>query len=46
MEQFKALKDDGYLYAVSLETYWNGGGTPKKSSGQSSAEMKHLFEQG
>ncbi len=38
--QFKALKNDGYRYAVSLETHWNGGGTPEKSSRQSWAGMK------
>ena len=27
--QFKALKRDGYRYAVSLETHWNGGGSPE-----------------
>jgi hypothetical protein len=38
--QFKALKRDGYHYAVSLETHWAGGGTPEKSSRQSWAGMK------
>ncbi len=28
--QFKALKRDGYRYAVSLETHWNGGGSPEE----------------
>jgi L-ribulose-5-phosphate 3-epimerase len=27
--QFKAFKRDGYRFAVSLETHWNGGGTPE-----------------
>ncbi len=43
--QFKALKRDGYHYAVSLETHWGGGGTPEKSSRQSWAGMKGLLRQ-
>lgn len=42
--QFKALKRDGYRFAVSLETHWDGGGTPEKSSRQSWAGMKELLE--
>jgi L-ribulose-5-phosphate 3-epimerase len=42
--QFKAFKQDGYHYAVSLETHWDGGGTPEKSSRQSWAGMKDLLE--
>jgi sugar phosphate isomerase/epimerase len=38
--QFRALKRDGYQYAVSLETHWHGGGTPEESSRQSWAGMK------
>lgn len=38
--QFKALKRDGYHYAVSLETHWRGAGTPEASSRQSWAGMK------
>src|SRR6202140_5965983 len=38
--QYKALKRDGYPFAVSLETHWNGGGTPEESSRQSWAGMK------
>jgi sugar phosphate isomerase/epimerase len=41
--QFKALKRDGYHYAVSLETHWAGGGTPEESSRQSWAGMKKLL---
>jgi L-ribulose-5-phosphate 3-epimerase len=41
--QFMALKRDGYHYAVSLETHWDGGGTPEKSSRQSWAGMKTLL---
>lgn len=42
--QFKALKRDGYHFAVSLETHWQGGGTPEKSSRQSWAGMKDLLQ--
>jgi sugar phosphate isomerase/epimerase len=41
--QFKALKRDGYHYAVSLETHWGGGGTPEESSRQSWVGMKKLL---
>src|SRR6202140_3430581 len=43
--QFKALKRDGYRYAVSLETHWNGGGSPEESSRKSWAGMKRLLQQ-
>jgi sugar phosphate isomerase/epimerase len=43
--QFKALKRDGYHYAVSLETHWHGGGTPEECSRKSWAGMKKLLEQ-
>jgi L-ribulose-5-phosphate 3-epimerase len=43
--QFKALKRDGYHFAVSLETHWSGGGTPEESSRQSWAGMKKLLQQ-
>jgi len=43
--QFKALKRDGYRFAVSLETHWNGGGTPEESSRQSWAGMTKLLQQ-
>jgi L-ribulose-5-phosphate 3-epimerase len=42
--QFAALKRDGYRYAVSLETHWDGGGTPENSSRQSWAGMKDLLQ--
>jgi L-ribulose-5-phosphate 3-epimerase len=42
--QFKALKRDGYHFAVSLETHWNGGGTPEESSRRSWAGMKGLLQ--
>jgi len=41
--QFQALKRDGYRYAVSLETHWNGGDTPEESSRKSWAGMKDLL---
>jgi len=43
--QFRALRQDGYRYAVSLETHWDGGGTPQNSTRQCWAGMKHLLNQ-
>jgi len=43
--QFKALKRDGYHFAVSLETHWSGGGTPEECSRKSWAGMKTLLQQ-
>jgi sugar phosphate isomerase/epimerase len=43
--QFRALKQDGYRFAVSLETHWNGGGSPEESSRKSWAGMKRLLEE-
>jgi len=43
--QFKALKRDGYHYAVSLETHWNGGGSPEECSRKSWAGMKKLLQE-
>ena len=43
--QFRALMSDGYRFAVSLETHWNGGGSPEESSRKSWAGMKKLLEQ-
>ena len=43
--QFKALKRDGYHYAVSLETHWEGGGSKEECSRQSWAGMKKLLQQ-
>ena len=43
--QFKALQRDGYHLAVSLETHWNGGGSPEESSRKSWAGMKKLLQQ-
>jgi len=42
--QFKALKRDGYVYAVSLETHWRGG-TPEESTRQSWAGMKKELQE-
>jgi sugar phosphate isomerase/epimerase len=42
--QFRALKQDGYRRAVTLETHWRGGGTPEESSRQSMAGMKALLQ--
>jgi L-ribulose-5-phosphate 3-epimerase len=43
--QFKALKRDGYHFAVSLETHWHGGGTPEESTRQSWAGMKKELQE-
>ena len=43
--QYKALKRDGYHFAVSLETHWNGGGSPEECSRKSWAGMKKLLQQ-
>jgi L-ribulose-5-phosphate 3-epimerase len=41
--QFRALKNDGYRHACTLETHWRGAGTPEESSRQSFAGMKDLL---
>jgi sugar phosphate isomerase/epimerase len=38
--QFRALKQQGYHHAVSLETHWRGAGTPEASSRVSMADLK------
>ena len=43
--QFKALKRDGYQFAVSLETHWRGPGTPEESTRQSWAGMKKELQE-
>lgn len=43
--QFRALKNDGYHYAVSLETHWRGGGTPEESTRISFAGMKKCLKE-
>lgn len=42
--QFGALRQDGYHYAVSLETHWRGAGTPEESTRQSWAGMKEALQ--
>jgi len=42
--QFRALKQQGYKYATSLETHWRGAGTPEESTRQSWAGMKEELE--
>jgi sugar phosphate isomerase/epimerase len=42
--QFRALQNDGYRGALSLETHWRlEGGTPEQSTRQSMAGMKELL---
>jgi sugar phosphate isomerase/epimerase len=43
--QYKALKRDGYHFAVSLETHWSGGGSPEECSRKSWAGMKKLLQE-
>jgi sugar phosphate isomerase/epimerase len=38
--QLRALRQDGFRYAVSLETHWRGAGTPEASSRISMADLK------
>jgi L-ribulose-5-phosphate 3-epimerase len=38
--QLRALKRDGFHYALSLETHWRGAGTPEASSRISMAGLK------
>lgn len=42
--QFAALKQDGYRYAVSLETHWHGADSPEESTRQSWAGMKAALQ--
>ncbi|HVW76095.1 MAG TPA: sugar phosphate isomerase/epimerase family protein [Alloacidobacterium sp.] len=42
--QFKALKQDGYHYAVSLETHWRGAGTPEASTRVSMKGLKESLQ--
>jgi L-ribulose-5-phosphate 3-epimerase len=42
--QFRALKQDGYRHAVTLETHWRGAGTPEESTRQSLAGMRTLLQ--
>src|ERR1700674_2248034 len=43
--QFRALKRDGYHFAVSLETHWRGADTPEESTRQSWAGMKKALQE-
>jgi sugar phosphate isomerase/epimerase len=43
--QFRALKQDGYRFAVSLETHWGGGGSPEQSTRKSWAGMERQLKQ-
>lgn len=43
--QFKALKRDGYRFAVSLETHWSGGGTKEECTRKSWEGMKKLLQE-
>lgn len=42
--QFRALKRDGYHYAVSLETHWRGAGTPEASTRISMKGLKTTLQ--
>jgi len=43
--QLRALKHDGYRYAVSLETHWRGAGTPEASTRISMKGLKEALAQ-
>jgi L-ribulose-5-phosphate 3-epimerase len=42
--QFRALKQQRYKFATSLETHWRGAGTPEESTRQSWAGMKEELQ--
>lgn len=42
-EQFRAMLRDGYRGTMSLETHWNGGGTPEESTRICMAGTKELL---
>jgi L-ribulose-5-phosphate 3-epimerase len=42
--QFRALRRDGYNFAVSLETHWRGAGTPEASTRICWAGMKEQLQ--
>ena len=42
--QFRALMNDDYKLAVSLETHWRGAGTPEESTRQSWVGMKAALQ--
>ena len=41
--QLRALRRDGFHYALSLETHWQGGGTPEASTRVSFAGLKRVL---
>jgi sugar phosphate isomerase/epimerase len=41
--QLQALHRDGFHYGLSLETHWDGGGTPEKSSRISMDGLKNAL---
>jgi sugar phosphate isomerase/epimerase len=43
--QLRALRQDGYRFALSLETHWRGAGTPEASSRISMADLKKALAQ-
>ena len=43
--QFRALKQQAYKYATSLETHWRGASTPEESTRQSWAGMKKELQE-
>jgi L-ribulose-5-phosphate 3-epimerase len=43
--QFRALKNDGYKNAISLENHWRGAGTAEESTRQSWASMKETLKE-
>ena len=43
--QFRALKQQGYKYATSLETHWRGASTPEESTRQSWVGMKKELQE-
>jgi L-ribulose-5-phosphate 3-epimerase len=43
--QFRALKQQGYKFATSLETHWRGAGTPEESTRQSWTGMKKELQE-
>lgn len=44
VNQFRALTKDGYAGTVSLETHWQGGGTPEESTRQSMRGLKEQLQ--
>jgi L-ribulose-5-phosphate 3-epimerase len=44
VSQFRALIKDGYRETMSLETHWNGAGSPEESTRQSMRGMKEQLQ--